>query len=572
VYLAIFAAIAFGQVASPVILPKAAPAAQTVRTWEKVIVPGTTYRAIMDPKGPLQIHALRVHPGGGIRPEVALPGKTVFDDTMTGGRGSTTKIALDNGAFAAINGDFFPINSGRSSGDPLGCMIHNGELVSTPTKSRAAMGWGNGNSAIGYLNFSASFRPFGGTALVVNGVNEPIGKNETALFTPTAGYAMGADPVAMAVLIPDRMKLTAEGSMEVTIERVLPDANRFPIPPDRYVIAGQGADAALIQALKPGTRATLEWKTTGFDWKTIDNVIGGGPTLVKAGAANVTSTAEGFGPEFADKRHPRTAVGRTAAGDLWFVVVDGRSDLSVGVTLPELAKIMLDLRCVEAINLDGGGSSALSLFGRAVNIPSDGKERLVANGVAFIGNIPSRPIPGARIQLLREGDVVRAEVWDKGNQPITDVPILWTAEGGAIDQNGTFAKAPDRGTVWATLNGVTLTRAWTMPPTSSVRPAARTTGQAPPPNLRPSIRPASLRKRSGSPLQTERPRSPSYQSPPSARTARPLRETQPGTSARPIRDPSLEKRSPRPGVRTPRKPKRSPYRPSQSPPSRPGTR
>ena len=119
-HLAIVAGLAIAQATTPVILPKAAPAAQTVRTWEKVIVPGTTYRAILDPKGPLQIHALRVHPSGSIRPEVALPGKTVFDDTMTGGRGSTTKIAQDNGAFAAINGDFFPINTGRSSGDPLG--------------------------------------------------------------------------------------------------------------------------------------------------------------------------------------------------------------------------------------------------------------------------------------------------------------------------------------------------------------------------------------------------------------------------------------------------------------------
>jgi hypothetical protein len=495
----------------------------------------------------------------------------VFDDTMTGGRGSTTKIAQDNGAFAAINGDFFPINTGRSSGDPLGCMIHNGELISTPTRTRVAMGWGNGSAQIGYLNFSATLRPVGGTALVVNGVNEPIGKNETALFTPTAGFALGADPVALAVLIPDRMKLTPDGTMEVTIERVLPDANRFPIPPDRYVIGGQGADVALIQALKPGTRATLEWKTTGFDWQRIDNVIGGGPSLVKAGSANVTATAEGFGPEFADKRHPRTAVGRTAVGDLWFVVVDGRNELSVGVTLAELAKVMLDLGCVDAINLDGGGSSALSLFGRAVNIPSDGRERLVANGVAFIGSVPSRPIPGAKIQLIREGEEIRAEVWDRNGKPITDVPILWTTDGGVMDQSGTLIKTPAKGTVWATLNGVTLTRDWSLPPTS-VRRVDRTTGQVPPPSLRPSIRPASLRKRSGSPPQTGRPRSPASTDRPSDRTARPSRETQPGTSARPNRDPSLEKRSPRPGVQTPKKPKRLPYRPSQSPPSRPGTR
>ena len=83
---------------------------------------------------------------------------------------------------------------------------------------------------------------------------------------------------------------------------------------------------------------------------------------------------EGFPPgSFVAARHPRTAVGRTAEGDVWLVAVDGRSPVSVGASLPELAAIMRRLGCVEAMNLDGGGSTTLAAMGLTVNRPSDGR-------------------------------------------------------------------------------------------------------------------------------------------------------------------------------------------------------
>jgi exopolysaccharide biosynthesis protein len=83
--------------------------------------------------------------------------------------------------------------------------------------------------------------------------------------------------------------------------------------------------------------------------------------------------------------HPRTAVGLSKdRRRLLLVVADGRRDDVPGLTLPELAGLMTELGACTAVNLDGGGSSALWVGGRIVNRPSDGFERPVANHIAVV--------------------------------------------------------------------------------------------------------------------------------------------------------------------------------------------
>jgi len=85
-----------------------------------------------------------------------------------------------------------------------------------------------------------------------------------------------------------------------------------------------------------------------------------------------------------EERHPRTAVGRTAQGELVVVVVDGRQDASRGLSLDELAELMLELGCESALNLDGGGSSALVVLGERLNRPVGGElEREVHSALAL---------------------------------------------------------------------------------------------------------------------------------------------------------------------------------------------
>lgn len=111
--------------------------------------------------------------------------------------------------------------------------------------------------------------------------------------------------------------------------------------------------------------------------------VGGGPWLVKNG--KVIEYEDGG-------RHPRTAVGILENGSVLFMVADGRSDESDGFDYPELAEYMRSLGCIEAINLDGGGSSNMVLkcfdakyeYFETKNSPSDNHDRPVGNTLLVI--------------------------------------------------------------------------------------------------------------------------------------------------------------------------------------------
>jgi len=103
--------------------------------------------------------------------------------------------------------------------------------------------------------------------------------------------------------------------------------------------------------------------------------IGGGPTLVKNSEKHVTYNEEIFWGSGVglDNNDPRTAVGYTADNHIILITADGRQSSSEGVGLNELAEIMIDLGCVEAMNLDGGGSSQMAVPGEFINSPSENR-------------------------------------------------------------------------------------------------------------------------------------------------------------------------------------------------------
>ncbi|GAA4827000.1 phosphodiester glycosidase family protein [Algivirga pacifica] len=118
-------------------------------------------------------------------------------------------------------------------------------------------------------------------------------------------------------------------------------------------------------------------QSTGSLWEQ-EMAMGGGPLLIKDGEAVADYGFELFPADIVGSRAPRTAVGITANNELISLVVDGRqSGYSDGVTLRELTDMLEDLGCVAALNLDGGGSSAMVVDDEVVNKPSDGSERSV---------------------------------------------------------------------------------------------------------------------------------------------------------------------------------------------------
>jgi exopolysaccharide biosynthesis protein len=115
--------------------------------------------------------------------------------------------------------------------------------------------------------------------------------------------------------------------------------------------------------------------------KSVRQIISGSQIIVRNRLPVVYTT------KFATDRHPRTAVGIARDGkQLILFVVDGRQpQLSMGMTLAEVAKEMILLGCEQALNLDGGGSTTLVYRDpdrkklEVLNSPSDMTERSVAD-------------------------------------------------------------------------------------------------------------------------------------------------------------------------------------------------
>lgn len=105
-------------------------------------------------------------------------------------------------------------------------------------------------------------------------------------------------------------------------------------------------------------------------WK-VSAAVGGGPVLVQNGAIQITNNEERkFYGKAINDHHPRTAIGYTKDNRIIVFVCEGRRSTAAGLSLMQLAKIMKELGCEEALNLDGGGSTCMLINGKETNLPS----------------------------------------------------------------------------------------------------------------------------------------------------------------------------------------------------------
>jgi hypothetical protein len=130
----------------------------------------------------------------------------------------------------------------------------------------------------------------------------------------------------------------------------------------------------------------IEWK-----WWTVRTAVGGGPTLLHDGEIRITSREEQLFAGEEEEKNPRTAMGFTRDDRLIILVIQGRSPgISDGATLLQEARIMRELGCWKALNLDGGGSSCMLVNGKETIHPSDkGGERSLP-AIFLIRKIPKR--------------------------------------------------------------------------------------------------------------------------------------------------------------------------------------
>ncbi len=107
-------------------------------------------------------------------------------------------------------------------------------------------------------------------------------------------------------------------------------------------------------------------------WK-MSTAVGGGPVLINDGKIWITNNEElKFAGKAINDQHPRSAMGYTKDGKLIFLAIEGRfPGKAAGASLTQTAQLLKDIGCIEALNLDGGGSSCLLINGKETIQPSD---------------------------------------------------------------------------------------------------------------------------------------------------------------------------------------------------------
>jgi len=340
------------------------------------LAPGLEYLHQRIGAGPLSIHVLKIKRA---EPRFAFTA-SLAQGTVLGLQSLSQQIQdLDPNlgeALAAVNGDFFRIRSGPYQGDPRGLQLRHGELVSSPHSTSF---WIDAEQKPHIGQVHAEFEAVWPDRFSIPfSVNQEPDEDQAVLFTPAMGASTHTSSGTELVLegcpdspwLPIRPGQTCRARI-VSVHR----GGNSVISRTRMVLHLNSALAPKLKPIKPGTVLSLSFKTSPDLWD-LETAISGGPVLVREGRSESFSGSQA--------RHPRTAIGWNETHYV-LLVVDGRQkDLSIGMTLPELADYMLGLGCTEAMNLDGGGSSTFWMNGRIMNSPSDGHERQIANGLILL--------------------------------------------------------------------------------------------------------------------------------------------------------------------------------------------
>lgn len=364
-----------------------------------------------DDRGPWRIDVLTVAPRH-FRGEVAA---SVGPDIEQ--RETTSWLAEEAGALAAVNGGFFVLDPRAGApGDPAGVSVVDGELLSEPVGERPALLLRPDarRTEVERLGWEGELRA-GGTRLPLDGLNRVPGLvrncgglDDVATSLPLHDVTC-TDPDEIVAFTGAYAELTPAGEgVEVVLDRSgrvteVRDERGGPVPAGGSTVQATGDLAPVLRALAPeGARLDVRTTLTDEDGRPVHPsrypaVVNGGPELVRDGQRHVTAATDGMvhpdNPSFyygwAHKRNPRTLAGVDDRGRLVLVTADGRSTDALGLSIPEAADVAVGLGLREALNLDGGGSTAMVAEGRLLTVPSDAAgERPVGDAVLVL---PTRP-------------------------------------------------------------------------------------------------------------------------------------------------------------------------------------
>ena len=340
----------------------------------KSIAPGvdlfrTTDTTLVDPPAPIAVYLLRLDPDRVVI-ESALSNDEVMDAERVDG------IAKRRNALAAVNAGFFNVKNG----EPAGLLKVAGELVSDTTLTRGAIAIhslpGGGQrfyfdqaSAKVVARFKADTQD---VTVPVDGVDTTRERGKLMLYTPA--YHADTDTA------PRGTEWILEGKPLRVID-IRENLGKAAIPRAGAVLSFGGLELpSPLEGLLQGTTVTFEtnWKilngTPEEHFEQARDVVNGAGLLIREGVTmSDWLLKEGLQPAtFTDVKHPRTLIGIDRKGMLWLVAIDGRQpDYSMGMTFKDLLTLCARLDLVNALNLDGGGSTTMVAGGALVNKPSD---------------------------------------------------------------------------------------------------------------------------------------------------------------------------------------------------------
>ena len=333
--------------------------------------------------------------------EVALANAQVLGKETVRSMANRRNQRGDRRVIVAVNGGFGVLGDMRGYGGVLENLhIQDGELITQPTDTEACFGvTESGEFLSSAVQMEASIQ-IGERTLPLGCVNQRrLDGCQVTLYTPRLGESTrtnrrrGKEVIISGVPLP----LTPHYEHAYRVESVLSDGDSL-IPRDGAILwfNARLRDPA-VSEFSAGASGTLTLSLSPPEWNKVQHAIGGRLRLLKNGEINQT-IAEMHN---AEKKHtpgkrtpllnlshePRTALGYNA-DKLFLVVADGRQPkYSTGLTLYELASILIELGATEAINLDGGSSSTFVVNNTVVNKPSGQQERDVLNAVFITADV-----------------------------------------------------------------------------------------------------------------------------------------------------------------------------------------
>jgi hypothetical protein len=262
-----------------------------------------------------------------------------------------------------INGNFFD----PKTFEPVGLVIKNGELIHLPIK-RGIFGLTFDNKPIiDIFNINLKIK-VDENIIPINAINSPRGIDGINIFTRYFGKETqirenASAGVDIEVALED--KIPSLGKTSGVITNIYYGVKRTPIKENTCIISLGGTSLKYLPLFS--VEKKLEIISECTPQIPLKEAIGGGPILLKNKEIVLGKTEElPFDDNIVNSRHPRTIIG-TKENSIYFIVIEGRKESSIGVTLKESCEILKEMGISDAINMDGGGSSQKLIWGKLMN-------------------------------------------------------------------------------------------------------------------------------------------------------------------------------------------------------------